>query len=680
MKSLKLSGVALLAAATLGAGLLTGGAAAASGPSSEPAVDPYYGVCRGIDPECFNTDGGNGWVEGEQKRVLIWSRTAGPRHAHLGTALPPGLNPPLGANNVAQAALKSWVEERGIAVDYTEDLAEFKDLERYHTVINLSGNRDTFNPAAQDELTAYLNGGGGFVGIHNAFGAEYDWPYYEGLLGNANFSNHGPNRNGTVEVVNDKDVSTSFMPETWEFKDEWYNLTPFPTNVNFLLKVDKATSQVRDAGHSDFHPVSWCQYYDGSKSWLTTLGHDVAAWTDAELVGDEFFKQHVVAGIESTMGVSDFCAPASDEPEVTTTERVLGKNVYVSASVRNPSDVPVTINLSAANSTNTSTNEFGKKTFTNVKPGQTVSVSFNSRSLPLLAGTVTATSTGERDGEAFTATTTTPYEGYYGVCRGTDVECFNSEGGNGWTEGEQKRVLIWSRTAGPRHAHLGTALPAGLNPPLAANNVAQAALKSWVEERGIAVDYTEDLAEFKDLERYHTVINLSGNRDTFNDAAQAQLTAYLNGGGGFVGIHNAFGAEYDWPYYEGLLGNANFRNHGPNRDGTVEVLNNRDVSTSFMPATWAFKDEWYNLDPFPTNVNFLLKVDRDTSEVRGNGHGDFHPVSWCQYYDGAKSWLTTLGHDVAAWTDAELAGDEFFKQHVVAGIESTMGVKPFCTA
>ena len=47
-----------------------------------------YGVCRGVDPSCYH-EWGNGWEEGEPKRILIWSRTAGPRHAHLGTPLAP---------------------------------------------------------------------------------------------------------------------------------------------------------------------------------------------------------------------------------------------------------------------------------------------------------------------------------------------------------------------------------------------------------------------------------------------------------------------------------------------------------------------------------------------------------------------------------------------------------------
>jgi type 1 glutamine amidotransferase len=272
----------------------------------------------------------------------------------------------------------------------------------------------------------------------------------------------------------------------------------------------------------------------------------------------------------------------------------------------------------------------------------------------------------------------------YGVCRGVDPSCYH-DWGAGWEEGEAKRVLIWSRTAGPRHAHLGTALGPGLNPPLNANNVAQANLKTWLEEEGVQVDYTEDLARFS-LNNYNAVVFLSSNRDTLDDTAQTALKQYVRRGGGFVGIHNAFGAEYSFEYYEGLLGGANFYDHGPNRAGTVETVNQTDVSTADLPAKWAFTDEWYNLTPYPSYVNVLANVDAATSaRPEGtNGHpghaalGEAHPVSWCHYYDGGRSWLTTLGHDVRAWTAEPLQGDVEFKEHVVQGTLSAMGVVPFC--
>jgi hypothetical protein len=77
------------------------------------------------------------------------------------------------------------------------------------------------------------------------------------------------------------------------------------------------------------------------------------------------------------------------------------------------------------------------------------------------------------------------------------------------------------------------------------------------------------------------------------------LRQYIRAGGGFVAIHNAFGTEYNWPWYEGLLGNANYYDHGANQDGTVQIVAAIDSSTAGLPMRWTFRDEWYNLVRFP---------------------------------------------------------------------------------
>lgn len=279
------------------------------------------------------------------------------------------------------------------------------------------------------------------------------------------------------------------------------------------------------------------------------------------------------------------------------------------------------------------------------------------------------------------------FDTYYNVCRGTSVECYNDWGAFASTP---NRVLIYSRTAGPRHANLGTAMPAGLNPPLADNNVMQAGLIRMLAAAGIQADWTEDVTILSGrINNYKAVIFASSNRDTLwnatattsNDAARTALRNYLRRGGGFVALHNAFGAEYNWPYYEGLLGNANFYNHGPNRNGNV-VVTAADPSTAGVPATFAFQDEWYNLMPFPTNVKFLAKVDTASlSPLSGAphpGHADFHPVAWCQYYDGGKSWVTTLGHNAHSFNGTGV-GAAAFEKLVVQGVQSVMGLLPFCT-
>ena len=71
---------------------------------------------------------------------------------------------------------------------------------------------------------------------------------------------------------------------------------------------------------------------------------------------------------------------------------------------------------------------------------------------------------------------------------------------------------------------------------------------------------------------------------------------------------------------------------------------------------------------------------RDPAGAVGHpGHGDFHPVAWCQYYDGGRSWVTTLGHDAKDFTDdASFPGATSFQKLLVGGIQSAMGAKPFC--
>lgn len=276
--------------------------------------DPDYGVCRGTDVRCYHDWGNFDPVDGY--RLLVYSRTAGPRHAHLGTPLAPGLNPPLGENNVAVKAIVKLGQENGFAVDYTEDVAQLSSAGRllsYNAVMFLSTTRDALDDPAQTALRQYVRAGGAFVGVHNAFGTEYNWPWYEGLLGNANFYDHSAHQPGVVETVDKRDVSTQGLPQRWNFSDEWYNLVPAPTRVRVLLEVDESTlargvrGSLGHPGHGDGHPVSWCQYYDGGKAWVTTLGHDVKAWTDEPLEGDRFFTLHLLGGIRSALGMAPFC-------------------------------------------------------------------------------------------------------------------------------------------------------------------------------------------------------------------------------------------------------------------------------------------------------------------------------------------------------------------------------------
>jgi len=304
----------------------------------------------------------------------------------------------------------------------------------------------------------------------------------------------------------------------------------------------------------------------------------------------------------------------------------------------------------------------------------------------------------------------------YGVCRGTNEKCYHDwvVDGNG-NSTRQNKVLIYTRTAGPRHANLGPALAAGLDPPLdPTRHIVQVNLKRLLEAEGIEVHWTEDVTRLSNLNSYKAVIFASTSRDALwnhnvggsvaivggvpqaatnnltgnyqQDAARTALRQYMRAGGGFVAIHNAFGTEYNWPYYEGLLGNANYYDHGANQNGDVVIVNKKDVSTRDLPPRWGFRDEWYNLVPFPTNVRFLATVDENTLATKHSTHPgfpNFHPIAWCQYYDGGRAWMTTLGHSADAFKDPATVATPFpgaaeFQTLIVHGIKSVMGLEPFC--
>ena len=96
---------------------------------------------------------------------------------------------------------------------------------------------------------------------------------------------------------------------------------------------------------------------------------------------------------------------------------------------------------------------------------------------------------------------------------------------------------------------------------------------------------------------------------------------------------------------------------------------------------WHRTDEWYNYKPVnfeqtgdvdysprASGVHVLLKLDESTyGEEDGNATDDDHPISWCQRYDGGRSWYTGMGHTAASFTEAD------YLEHLLGGIEVSAG-------
>lgn len=223
-------------------------------------------------------------------------------------------------------------------------------------------------------------------------------------------------------------------------------------------------------------------------------------------------------------------------------------------------------------------------------------------------------------------------------------------------DGPDFRVLVFSKTTGYRHG----SIPDGI-----------AAIQKLGQEHNFAVDTTEDAGAFTDenLAKYKTVVFLSTTGDPLDQQAEKDaFQRYIEGGGGFVGVHAAADSGYTWSWYGGLVG-AYFRDHPSIQQATVNVAGQGTPATEGLPNRWVRTDEWYNYRSNPRqNVRVLATLDERTYNPTGYSGGSMgadHPISWCHPYDGGKSFYTGMGHTSESYTEPN------FLSHLLGGIEMT---------
>jgi type 1 glutamine amidotransferase len=220
--------------------------------------------------------------------ILVFSKTAAFRHESIADGI---------------AAIRALGAEHGFAVDATEDAGRFNDetLARYRIVVFLLTTGDILDAGQKDALEHYVEGGGGFVGIHSASDTEHHWPWFGRLVGTW-FANHPKIQRATVHIEDPDHPSTRGLPRDWERSDEWYNFVGNPRGVvHVLASVDETTYSGGKMG-SD-HPIAWCHGVKAGRSWYTALGHT------RESYSEPLFREHLLGGIESAAGIAAGCPP-----------------------------------------------------------------------------------------------------------------------------------------------------------------------------------------------------------------------------------------------------------------------------------------------------------------------------------------------------------------------------------
>ena len=213
------------------------------------------------------------------------------------------------------------------------------------------------------------------------------------------------------------------------------------------------------------------------------------------------------------------------------------------------------------------------------------------------------------------------------------------------------KVLIFSKTAGYHHASI----------PLGIKAIQDLGLKN-----GFEVDTTTDANKFAEdsLKKYAALIFLSSTGELLSGNQEIALERYIQSGGGFVGIHAATDAEYDWNWYVNMIG-ASFLSHPDQQEATLVINDKTHPSTDSLPATWSRKDEWYNFKNVSKDIKVLISIDEKSYE--GGKNGDSHPMAWYHNYDGGRVFYTELGH-----TDESYA-DPLYLKHILGGIKYSIG-------
>jgi hypothetical protein len=214
-------------------------------------------------------------------------------------------------------------------------------------------------------------------------------------------------------------------------------------------------------------------------------------------------------------------------------------------------------------------------------------------------------------------------------------------------------VLVFSATAGYRHESIEAGATA------LAELAARQDLSTW---------HTEDPDDLRPdaLAGCAAVVFLSPSGEVLHDRSRAALRDFVTAGGGFLGVHAATTAEYDWPYYGELLG-ARFDGHPEIQPADVHVHDRDHPATAHLPATWRLTDEWYNFRAGPAGrgVHVLASVDENSYE--GGTMGAEHPLVWCHEVGAGRVFYTALGHPVSAYADDD------FRRHLYGALRWCVG-------
>jgi type 1 glutamine amidotransferase len=216
---------------------------------------------------------------GGRLAILLFSKTNGFRHTD---AIP-----------ACERSVREIAARRGWQVFATENAAVFDAalLARFRVLVSNNATGDNWSAPQREAFRAWIERGGGFVGVHGAAGTRYRfWDWYTDVLLRARFVGHPvfPQLQRARVIVEDRaHPAMAQLGESFFHEDEWYTFerSARGPGVRVLARLDESSYRPRELWKSlamGDHPIVWSHCPGAGRAFYSALGHAAATYARPE--------------------------------------------------------------------------------------------------------------------------------------------------------------------------------------------------------------------------------------------------------------------------------------------------------------------------------------------------------------------------------------------------------------
>jgi glucose/arabinose dehydrogenase/type 1 glutamine amidotransferase len=233
-------------------------------------------------------------------------------------------------------------------------------------------------------------------------------------------------------------------------------------------------------------------------------------------------------------------------------------------------------------------------------------------------------------------------------------------------------VLVLSVTEGDRHDGIeaGNRALQGIGEGLTDEPGIKAATVDVIGGAENGDSSAEIPSTVEGFEAYDAVVFQNTNGAILGSDQQTAFREYIEGGGGYMGIHAAADTHTDWDWYANDLVGAVASGSTSTQEAEIRVTDRTHPSAEHLPARWTRTDAWYDYARNPRgDVHVLATLDERTYDGAGmdDQWGRDHPIAWCSDVGSGRSFYTGGGFT------PESFGEDSFREHLKGGLLWTLG-------